>query len=150
MVGNALLWDVRALKSVVIPGGVQTIGNYWFSNSDIENVTISASVMEIGIEAFCGCHKLKRVIFSDDIRLEQLDDFCFYKSGLTEMILPPSVRHVGVKAFCGCEELKTLMLNEGLETIGESAFEHTGLDDVTVPGTVERLSDSVFRDCTNL
>lgn len=66
------------------------------------------------------------------------------------MLLPPSVRRVGVKTFYECVDLKTLTLNEGLETIGESAFERTSLEGVSIPDTVERLSSSVFCDCENL
>ena len=145
-----LLWDLRQLKDVVIPDGIEMIGNYWFSSSGIESIVIPVSVREIGIEAFCCCSQLKQVTFSDDSQLEKLDNLFFNRSGLTEESLPPSVRHIGVRAFYECRSLKTLALNEDLETIGESAFEHTSLENVTIPKTVKRLNNSVFCDCTNL
>lgn len=35
MLGNMRIWDLRRLKDVVIPDGVERIGNYWFWGSDI-------------------------------------------------------------------------------------------------------------------
>ena len=57
--GNQFLWDLRALREVALPNGVERIGCYWFVNSGIENVTISVSVREIGDEAFLKCRKLR-------------------------------------------------------------------------------------------
>lgn len=51
------------MKKVVVPGGAETIGNYWFWGSDIENVTIPNDIKRIGVEAFCNCAKLKNVVF---------------------------------------------------------------------------------------
>lgn len=60
-VGAKLLWDLRALKDVVIPEGVEKIGAYWFSDSEIESVEIAASVRELGIGAFYSCKSLKHI-----------------------------------------------------------------------------------------
>lgn len=50
---------------MVIPEGVQEIGDQWFKNAEIESVTIPASVTVIGKEAFSGCNNLKQVVFAD-------------------------------------------------------------------------------------
>lgn len=55
MVGNELLREFRKQKDVVIPDGVETIGERWFMNSKIQSVTIPASVQRIEREAFRGC-----------------------------------------------------------------------------------------------
>ena len=90
------------------------------------------------------------MIFSDNSKLEKLDDMCFSRSGLVEISLPPNVKHIGVRAFYECACLNALTLNEGLETIGESAFERTNLEDVIIPKTVKKLSNCVFCNCANL
>lgn len=63
MAGNTLVWDLRNVKCVVIPDGVERVGNHWFWRSDIESIEIPASVREIGVEAFCNCRSLKSVTF---------------------------------------------------------------------------------------
>lgn len=55
--------ELQKLKKVTIPNGVERIGNYWFWNCDIESVEIPISVREIGIEAFCYCSNLKKLVF---------------------------------------------------------------------------------------
>ena len=66
MVGDKLLRDFRRLKDVIIPEGVLEIGEQWFMNSEVESVTIPASVAAIGRDAFC-CYKcLKHVIFTKE------------------------------------------------------------------------------------
>ena len=55
MAGNTRVWDLRELKEVVIPEGVERIGNYWFYGCEVESVIIPASVKEIGARAFCKC-----------------------------------------------------------------------------------------------
>ena len=51
-VGNKRLKDLRSLRDVVIPEGLERIENYWFVFADIESVEVPASVTEIGEGAF--------------------------------------------------------------------------------------------------
>lgn len=44
--------ELRQLKELVVPDGVEKIGNYWFWGSDVEYVVVSAGVRELGIQAF--------------------------------------------------------------------------------------------------
>ena len=70
MAGRACVWDIRALKDVVIPDGVERIGSRWFWGSGIESVAIPASVREIGAEAFGRCESLRFVTFTESISPE--------------------------------------------------------------------------------
>lgn len=54
-VGNKFLPDLRQLKDLTIPKGVQEIGEQWFKSTGIEMVTIPSSVTVIGKEAFTNC-----------------------------------------------------------------------------------------------
>ena len=57
--GGVRLQDLCVMKGAVIPDGVERIGNHWFEGSQIESITLPASVTEIGKGAFCNCWKLK-------------------------------------------------------------------------------------------
>ena len=70
MTGLECVWDLRELKDVVIPDGVERIGSRWFWGSGIESVAIPASVREIGTEAFGRCESLRFVIFTESISPE--------------------------------------------------------------------------------
>ena len=57
---------------------------------------------------------------------------------------------IGSRAFRDCTSLKEVTLPAGLVEIGDSAFRDTGIEEVTLPGTVRTLGSHAFRDCTAL
>ena len=91
VVGGMSVWDLREQKNVVIPEGAERIGSYWFCGSNVESVTVPASVRELGIDVLCDCKKLKRVTFAEGSRLEKLDTGCFANSGLEKIVIPKGV-----------------------------------------------------------
>ena len=46
--GNARVLDLRDLRLVVIPDGVERVGNHWFWGCGVEEVVVPACVREIG------------------------------------------------------------------------------------------------------
>lgn len=91
LVGSARVWDLRKLKDIVIPEGAERIGNHWFYCTDVESVTVPASVKEIEADAFCRCEKLKGVLFAKNSRLEKFGTDCFACSGIEKIIIPRGV-----------------------------------------------------------
>ena len=63
--GYTFFMDLRKQKNVVIPEGVQALGGQLLKNSNIESVTIPASVKEILSETFYNCNNLKEVVFKE-------------------------------------------------------------------------------------
>ena len=175
MVGNVRVWDLRGCKDIVIPEGVETIGNYWFWGSTAEGVTISASVKEIGTDAFCYCRNLKRVTFADGSRLEKIRSGCFCASGIERIVIPKNVKEIqdstfrecenlkevvfeagsALKeisdcAFLGCTSLMNIQLPDGLEQIGAGCFSDSGLEEVVVPRNVVVIEEDAFKGDKNL
>ena len=65
--------------------------------------------------------------------------------------IDPRVTNLSVCAFHGCKKLVEVQLNEGLEGIGDSAFEECReLRIVAIPSTVTELGDDAFAGCSNL
>ena len=58
MMGNENVWDLRNCETLVIPEGIERIGNHWFWGSEIENVVVPASVKKIEMAAFRNCKDL--------------------------------------------------------------------------------------------
>lgn len=83
---------------VVIPAEVDSIGDYAFYYSDIEQVVIPEGVIELRNGAFCGCKKLVSVK------------------------IPSTVKKIGMSAFYNCEKLEEIILPEGLEELEYNAF----------------------------
>lgn len=78
MAGRTRVWDLRNVKNIVIPDGVTKIGNHWFYGTEVKSVKLSASVKEIGDEAFCRCAKLSSVKFTGNSALEKIGKRSFY------------------------------------------------------------------------
>ena len=99
MIGNARLWDFRDCKNIVIPDGVERIGNYLFWGSEAECVEISASVKEIGMCAFRSCKNLKRVEFAEGSRLAKIGSGCFCNTGIETITISRDVEEIQDSAF---------------------------------------------------
>ena len=117
MAGAVCVWDLRRQKDVVVPGGLEKIGNYWFWGSEIESVTVPGSVREIGTEAFCNCKNLGRVVFAEDSVLERVEARCFSGSGIKELTLPNTLKRIGNDSFRGCSSLKALHVEDRCEAV---------------------------------
>lgn len=124
------VWNLRVLKDVVIPEGVEQIGCYWFAQSSIETVVIAASVREIKREAFCECERLRTVSFAENSRLERVGSRAFSKTAITSFVAPENLREIGQLAFYDCEQLETVRLSEATRELGPMCFLNTGIQNV--------------------
>ena len=63
----------------------------------------------------------------------------FEESALENVRLPSTLRRIEYAAFQGCGGLKGVQLPDGLEYVGIVAFYGSGLQQVTLPGTLREL-----------
>ena len=69
---------------------------------------------------------------------------------LTEIVLPNTITKLPNRTFFGCSALTSVTLPSSLKTIGESAFEQSGITSITIPSTVTSLGISAFSNCISL
>ena len=148
--GSMLLWDLRALRELVLPEETGSIGTRRFYGCDAERVTVPSGLREIGEEVFCECRKLRSVTFSEGSRLEKLGRACFLNSDIESVALPPSLKRLEHSTFRGCARLKSVQLPEQLEYVGEACFADCGLAEITVPNSVTETGRSAFAGCRAL
>ena len=55
-----------------------------------------------------------------------------------------------MNAFYKCSNLSKVTLNEGLEKIGDFAFNSTKITSITIPSSVKEINESAFHCCYNL
>ena len=80
-----------------------------------------------------------------------IDANAFKSKSITSVVIPATVTSIGSKAFYQCTSLNSVTLNEGLQTIGEAAFQYcSALLSVSVPNSVTRIEKLAFGDCTAL
>lgn len=171
------LQDAKGLAYVKFREGsrLEKIGKYCFNCSGIEAITIPSSVTVICEGAFRCCENLKRISFQEGSKLTKIGRNCFEHSGIEEFCAPPGLRRIEHRALAGCVNLKRVVLNEGLTTIGEdgmlfcsedndpyyikdrsyrpsygSAYQKVGIEEITLPSTLEKIGDNTFCGCLRL
>lgn len=178
------------IESITLPSTLKKIGESAFEGSNLKSITIPASVTEIGAYAFADCDSLSTVTFEEDAELTTLGKRVFAGSGLTKIELPvgvttlysddpyddcytfyncsklTSVTFLGKltvlnsQAFRGCTALKSFTIPASVKAMGVWVFVDSGLESITIPGTLERLctrsatnltyDGNTFRDCKSL
>ena len=64
--------------------------------------------------------------------------------------MPDGLTQLGAYAFSDCENLRDVNIPRGISTIPQFAFKDTGLDRITIPGTVNTIGSWAFVFCESL
>lgn len=112
--------------SLALPPNLTKIGEGAFSGSEIEQIDIPNSVVEIADGAF------------------------FYCEALTSITLPPSLQKISNSMFYGCSCLTSITIPASVTTIGDEAFANDeGMTTITcLPTTPPTLGRNVFNLAT--
>lgn len=131
-IGESAFANKTFVTSVVIPNGVETIGQSAFKNTRITSVRIPDSVISLGVQAFYDCRTLSSVTIGKGVTT--LPNQVFGHCSFTSVIIPEGVRELGGNTFLECTSLKTVGFQGTPSTIADYAFLHcTSLKDIYVP-----------------
>ncbi len=134
--------------------------DHWLvgANGDVvQNPNIKKGTVGISDYAFNDTTPMGTVYLPDSVAY--IGRGAFYKATYVSSInLPNSLKRIGDYAFYGCamrfaegetpEEMFTLVIPEGTEYIGRSAFYNCATFlNLTVPGSVKYIGDYAFRGC---
>lgn len=122
--------DIEILSHFTVDGStyrVENIDKEAFRDcSNLTNVTIPNSVVNIGIGAFL-------------------------RSGLTSITIPNSVTNIGSGAFEECHGLTSVIIPNGVTTISAGAFYAcAGLTSITLPNSLIKIDRDAFSYCKAL
>ncbi len=137
IVGEGKMFGYNDANSIDVP---------WYDYKDkITQIVISDGITDIGKNAFANFEKLKSVKFGEG--LINIGENAFYKSGDTSfrtLRLPSTVKYIAKQAFANTK-LREVVLNEGFETIGESAFSGSHMiSSVVVPTSLKKVDTGAF------
>ena len=96
-----------------------SIGNYAFRDSNIQNFVIQEGSTVYGEEAFCNCKSLESISINDN---SVLGEDMFKYSSLQEVNLGKGIVCIPANAFYGCGSLRGFYPQSKIETIGAWAF----------------------------
>lgn len=102
--------------SITLLDGLTWISPYAFCNTDIQTITIPASVIALGEGAFSACTDLQSVSFTGN----SIDEF-------------------SPQLFRDCSALTEISIPEGVATIGEQVFANCNLQKITFPSTLDSI-----------
>lgn len=121
-----IFYQSKTLKSLTVGDNVKEVKSYQFQNCEnLTSVVIEKGITKIGSQAFNGCSKLSVVEHSG-----------------SNLVLESRV-------FTNCTSLKTFDLS-GVISIGQAAFENTGLESIHFPASVLTVDGIAFANMKNL
>ena len=131
-----------------------TVGDYAFEGSGLQTLDISQVIVrQMGKGVLKDCKSLTTFKAG---RLTTVTESCFEGCDkLTGFQLIPDttvIDVIGKRAFFGCSSLKLTFKLSGIQSIGDSAFEGSGLVsvDLRIRFAGFTLGDAAFKDCRNL
>ena len=129
---------------------VKFIPDDYFSDSNLQSISLPQGVTGIGSWAFSGCYNLKNINLPKGLTSIQPHTFKNCTS-LTSLIIPETVTNIGRYAFYGCSKLTTINIPNGITCIEEFTFEKcTSLTSLIIPETVTNIGSYAFYGCSKL
>ena len=163
--GTVPPWNSYAgeITAVVMTEGITYIGDYAFDDcTAITEITIPASVTEMGTGVFHFCGSLARIrVASGSTAFASVDGVLFSADKTTlvafpaaknasSYTIPDTVTTVADYAFYRCKNLTEIQFGKNVTSTGIYAFANTALTAVTVPSSVTDFGYGAFSGCSNL
>jgi acetyltransferase-like isoleucine patch superfamily enzyme len=156
------------ITKVIIPEGITTIESYAFASlTALEEVVLPKSLVRIGVGAFTGCTKLRKInlenvkfineeAFKDcplsEVALDSvvsIGNYTFQNTEITSLHLPESSQSLGIGAFADNTYLYDVSFAAAKMKIGSRAFENCKiLNNITVNAAV--IASYAFYNCKEL
>lgn len=144
---DVFAWNT-SIRTVTLPLSLQTIGKRAFQGCDSLVSINLENVKKIGVNAFNSCDLLKSVDLSS---LFFIDEYTFKSCYALESVkISEKTTSIGYDAFGYCERLFSVVIPDGVESIGDNAFENCGLRKLTLGKNVKTIGDNAFASCSDL
>ncbi|BDC95750.1 leucine-rich repeat domain-containing protein [Treponema saccharophilum] len=149
---TAIVEVSKAVTRLVVPDYVKDISDgACLNHNDLKSVTLPEGLETIGDGSFEGCAALYDINFPKSLR--KIGKEAFMDSGIEEINFPDGikVRELPEDAFRGCAKLKNVddMLCK-IDVLGDGAFFNSGLTELTLPASIEKIAINAFGKCKNL
>lgn len=159
------------IQSILLPNGLQAIGEGAFSSTKLASISIPESVKEIGMGAFSNCDELTSVtvpssvatlnshafidcdkLTSITLGISKINASTFARCKSLNNVTANSLIEIGENAFLGCIALKEFTFAPSIKVIGNSAFQATGLKaaDFSALESLDSIGAWAFAQCSAL
>lgn len=112
----------------------------------LHSVEIGGNVTEIPFNAFRDCTALSKVTINSSITSVEMNAF-MNCSALTALTLPDTVTEISAHALSGTG-IKTFTVPASVKKLGQSVFKNSALEQITFLGDAPRIGDYAFEGVT--
>ena len=153
-IAKNLYFDTNAVKELIMPNGVSAIGKYAFAGGKFDKIQLSASITNIGDDAFKECVEGYILEYANFGQLTSIDygigtcnpmgraGTVSISDGVLSDEITISVDVIKPYAFKGAKWLKKVTLSEGITSIGTEAFLNCkNLKNVVIPQSVNDVNN---------
>jgi len=120
----------------------------------LRSIVIPASVKTIGEDCFLWADSLSSITFESGSQLETLEHGAFLATAITTITLPKNLKVIGDRAFYNCKKLTQVLYEDGIayESIGEEAFGYSEISVFYIPESCTTIAGAdddtdAFRNC---
>jgi hypothetical protein len=143
-IGSNAFVGCKSLLRVDLPANLVSIGGFAFDTSGLKELDMPDGVTELGDGVFSGCEQLERVHLSRQLTAIPQLTFAGCQC-LEDVNIPHRITSIGKEAFYNCQKLKKIVLQEGVTHIGTNAFLSSGLEQISLPRSLQFIASESFR-----
>ena len=138
----------KDLNSVTISEGVKEIGSYsFYSCKRLSSVILPDGLTSIGEEAFEECTSLTSLVIPNTV--SEIHRGAFWKSGINNINIPTKLEAIVSVAFAQCPNLTQIIIPNNIKIIEQEAFGGSGLKNISIPSSVIEIGYQAF-NCESL
>lgn len=146
--GSSCPWENWKIKKIVVKKGITSISSF-NDLTTLTSVTLPSTLKVINSSCFAGCTALESISIPNSVTT--IEGGAFYETGLTSITIPKKVKTVEPFAFAECKSLKKIILQLGVEKIGDYAFNNCkNLADIYYTGTENDFKKVEFSGIKNV
>lgn len=146
--GESAFCGCVSLTQVDLPESLCSIQDSTFQDCiGLTSITIPEGVTEIGSRAFYSCTRLKEVQLPSTLEKCNIIE-AFRRTPWLRAQGDFVISHDTLFLYQGKQD--AVAVPDGVKRIGACAFMDSSLRSVSIPGSVKKIEDSAFADCTEL
>ena len=156
-IGKSAFEGCTNLDSILFPSKLHTIDNYAFKNcSSLTTLHLHHNIECIGDQVVSFCNNLDTIYYNcknaKNIREPRFGLSNSFQNcpNITTVIFGDSVRKVPNYAFSRVYSLKNVVFSNSIDTIGNSSFEETAIENLVLSNSIKYIDRWGFYDCNHL